>query len=118
MKKIIASLIGLAGNVLAYANASKTDAYLKLTGGQPVQAFTSLHQAAWGDWFFFLLAAGPYFGMVVSQQSFHIATIWMIVCLAAYGWLIPAIPSYIFYLVIAVWICGVLYKLLSPIYEI
>ena len=115
IKRIAAAMIGLSQAVLAYTNATKTEAYLLLTNNDPIHAFTSYHTNAIGDWFFMFLAIVPYFGMYVTQRSLHIPSIWMICCLAAYNFLIPDIPPLVFYLVGVVWLATLLFRLISPI---
>ena len=110
--------IWLVGCVTAYSNDSMTDAYLKLVNGDPVHAIHDTNTAVWGDWFWIVLASGPYIAMYLHQRSLDMATIWLTVILAAYGGLMLSgmIPAHVIYLLAAVWFTTVLVRLLSPIY--
>jgi len=108
----------------AYSNSSMTGPYQKLIYGDPIHAIHDANTAAWGQWFWLILAAGPYIGLWIHQRSFNNATIWLTCVLAAYGGLFfgatdtgASIPPHIFYLLVVVWVLSVLAKLIFPIYK-
>lgn len=117
MNKYVLALLGLAGRASAYANSSKTEAYLQLTNNDPVHAIMTAYEGVWGGWFYLLLAAGPYMAMYLTQESMHVPTIWLICILASYNFLFTEVPQYVFYLIPVFWVLTVLMKLLSPIYK-
>jgi hypothetical protein len=103
--------------VSAYDNASMTDEYSQLVHDEQILAIDTAWTDAWGSWFYLLLVAGPYLGMVLYQRSQHMATIWLTAMLATYGYLLgDVIPNHIFYILVALWVAHILLKLLSPVY--
>jgi len=114
---IILWMIGVAA---AYDNSSVTSAYLKLTNNDPIHAIHDANTAVWGDWFWLMLAGGPWLAMVLAHKSIHVATLWLTMILAAYGGDVMLgsgmIPTHIFYIVAALWLMSILIRLLSPEY--
>jgi hypothetical protein len=115
MRKIIL-LVLLVGMVSAYDNSTSTGAYRKLAAGDPIHAIHDANTAAWGHWWFLIIAAGPYLGMWLYQQNFKLAQIWLICILAAYGYLFQSF-NYVFYLLSAFWIAATLFKAFSGWYS-
>lgn len=114
----ILMLLWFVGCVAAYSNDTMTDHYIKLVHGDPIHAIQDANTAAWGDWFWIVLAAGPYLAMWLHQRSPDMAMIWLTCILAAYGgfMLTGMIPSWVVYLLAGVWVTTVLVRLLSPTY--
>jgi len=108
----------MVGCAAAYSNDTMTDAYLKLVHGDPIHAIHDANTAVWGDWFWIILASGPYIAMYLHQRSLDMATIWLTCILVAYGGLMLTgmIPAHVIYLLAAVWVTTVLVRLLSPTY--
>lgn len=117
MKKLLLLLILAATITQAYDNNTMTQAYRELTNNDPIHAVMTTYENVMGDWFYMLLAIGPYLGMFLYQRSLHIPTIWLTCVLAAYGFLFTNVPQYIFYMVAIFWVLSVLVRLLSPLYE-
>ena len=127
MKKL-ATLVGLlciaATLVGAYDNSSMTGPYRKLVYGDPIHAIHDANTAAWGTWFWIILAGGPYIALWLNQKNIHNSTIWLTGVLAAYGSLIfgsniagAAAPPHIFYLLVVVWVLSVLARFIFPVYK-
>lgn len=112
-------LLWIIGCVSAYSNDSMTDHYLKLVHGDPIHAIHDANTAAWGDWFWIVLAAGPYLAMWLHQRTPDLAMIWLTCILTAYGgmMLTGMIPVWVIYLLAAVWVTTVLLRLLSSKYS-
>lgn len=114
MKKII-FLLFLASCAYAYSNDSMTGPYQKLVHNDPVHAIHDANTAAWGDWFWLILAAGPYIAITLHQRTIKLSTLWLTTVLATYGYLLGgAVPTFAFYLMAAAWVMSVLIQLLSP----
>lgn len=118
MKKAILTLIGLANTAQAYTNDTMSDAYRSLVYNMPVDALRLAYVEQLGEWFYLLLAAGPWAGLWLYQRDSHIPTIWLTCVLAAYSGLLVGgtLPNHVFYLVAVMWVATVLYKAFSPAY--
>jgi len=108
-------LITLTTATQAYDNSTSTGPYLKLTNGDPIHAIHDANTAAWGQWFWVILACGIYGAMWRDQRTFHLAQIWMITILAAYGHLLNGF-NHIFFIMAGFWLMSILVRLLSPWY--
>lgn len=110
-------LIWIAGLVCAYTNDSMTTPYLELTNNDPIHALMHVYDAQWGDWFYLMLAFGPYVGMWLYQRSFMIPTVWLTCVMISYGFLFDEVKRPVFYLVTAIWFTSIMLKLVSPSYK-
>lgn len=110
-KLVIIYTLGLMA--IAYDNSTMTSPYNKLVHGDPIHAIHDANTAAWGDWFWVLLAAIPYLNLWLEQKSFNIAQLWMITMLTAYNYLYHDL-NFVFYLVSAFWVMTLLVKVFSP----
>ena len=120
---IILLLIYSAALASAYDNDTMTGPYKMLVHGDPIHAIQSANTAAWGQWFWLLIAGGPYLALWMNDRDIHKATIWLTVIMAAYGGLFfgdgvggVGIPASIFYIIFVCWILSVLARLLFPVY--
>ena len=105
----------MGGLVSAYDNDTMTTPFNKLIYGDPVHALQDAYTGQLGGLFYFMLALVPYAAMVIYQRSTNLASIWLIVVVASYNYLLEGVPNYITYILIALWVLQVFYRAASPI---
>ena len=113
----IIMLLWMATVTIAYTNDTMTTPYLELTNNDPIHAIMHAYDSVWGDWFYMILAFGPFISMWIYQRDSHLPVIWLTCIMVSYGFLFEEVKQYVFYLVTAVWFGHILIKLVSPIYK-
>ena len=101
----------------AYTNDTMTPAYNDMVYGDPINAFFSTYEAVYGQWFYFIIAMGPFTGLYLAQRNLHLPTIWLTCVLVGYGSLLEAVPMVQFYLIAVAWVGSIFLRLTAPKYS-
>jgi hypothetical protein len=117
--KVFILFVLLLNSVSAYTNSTMTDEFRELFWGNPIAAIHNAYLGIWGAWFWLLITMTLYAGIMMYQQSMTIASIWMIFCLGAYGYLFEGLGKYniVIYLAVVVWVVTIFMKAVSPVWK-